>query len=436
MPDLLLPTLLALLLGLTLGFWLGHRPAAALRAHRDAAALELAALKAAQQERDTAHAAELARLQQTFELLAGQALDAAQRKLVEGAEQLLTRHREAAGQGLDANRTQLAELLGPVRDSLLKYETRLGEVEKARQEGYGQLLEAVKGVLTGQERVAGATTRLETALRSSGAVAGRWGEEQCRNVLEAAGLVEGIDFVAQGTVDGEAGRQRPDFVLTLPGGRRLVVDVKCSLADYVSATEAEDPAARATLLAAHARAVRTHAEGLARKDYAKGVREAVGDAAGDTVEFVVLFVPGENFLAAAVAHDRALLDDFFRKRVVLAGPVNLVAVARTVAALRDQARLAEEAQRIAKLGRELYDSLRIMGANFGAVQKALDGTVKQWNALVGQAESRVMLRARRFRELGAATGADDLAELAPVAQVPLLPGGELAGGEGAAGQHP
>ncbi len=204
-----------------------------------------------------------------------------------------------------------------------------------------------------------------------------------------------------------------------------MVDVKCSLADYVSASETDDPAARDTLLAAHARAVRAHADGLARKDYAK----AVGDAVGDTVEFVLLFVPGENFLAAAVAHDRALLDDFFRKRVVLAGPVNLVAVARTVAALRDQARLAEEAQRIAKLGRELYESLRIMGANFGAVQKALDGTVKQWNALVSQAESRVMVRARRFRELGVTTGQDEIAEVAPVALAPLLPSGELRAGD-------
>lgn len=423
MPDALLPALLALLIGLALGFWLGHRGTAVLRAQRDAGALELAALTAAQAERAKAHADALARIQQTFEVLAGQALDAAQRKLVEGAEQLLSRHREAAGAGLDASRAQLAELLHPVRDSLLKYETRLGEVEKARQEGYGQLLAALQGVVTGQERVSGAALKLETALRSSGSVAGRWGEEQCRNVLEAAGLVEGIDFEAQASVAGDEGRQRPDFILTLPGGRRLVIDVKCSLGDYVSASETDDPAARDALLAAHARAVRAHADGLAKRDYAK----AVGAVAGDTVEFVVLFVPGENFLAAAVAHDRALLEDFFRRRVVLAGPVNLVAVARTVAALRDQARLAEEAQRIAKLGRELYESLRIMGANFGAVQKALDGTVKQWNALVSQAEGRVMVRARRFRELGVATGQDDIAEVAPVAQAPLLPQGELGG---------
>jgi DNA recombination protein RmuC len=297
-------------------------------------------------------------------------------------------------------------------------------VEQARQESYGKLDQAVRHVVLGQEKVSGATARLETALRSSGAVAGRWGEEQCRNVLEAAGLVEGIDFTAQESVTGEAGRQRPDFLITLPGGRRLVVDVKCSLAAFVSAAEAETAEARQALLEAHARAVRAHADGLARKDYVRGFAEQ------GAVDFVVLFVPGENFLAAAVQHDRALLQDFFKRGVVLAGPVNLVAVARTVAALRDQARLAEEAERIAKLGRELYDSLRIMGGNFASVQQALDGAVRKWNTLVSQVETRVLARARRFPELGVQVGGE-IAEVAPVEQQPQLPGrGEWSGGAG------
>jgi DNA recombination protein RmuC len=326
---------------------------------------------------------------------------------------MLARHREAAGQGLEANRTQLTELLTPVKDTLARYETRLGEVEKARSENYGQLAEALKTVVLGQDRVQGAAARLETALRSSGKVAGRWGEEQCRNVLEAAGLAEGIDFETQFSMTGDDGRQQPDFVITLPGNRCLIVDVKCSMDAYIDAADTDDVAVRTTLLAAHARAIRTHAEGLAKKDYAK--------ALGHAVDFVVMFVPGENFLAAAIQQDRALMEDFFRRKVVLAGPVNLVAVARTVGAMRDQARLAQEAQEIAKLGRELYDSLRIMGNNFGAVQQSLERTVGNWNKLVNQAESRVMLRARRFRDLGVATGMDELADLAAVAQTPLLP---------------
>ncbi|MEY2883971.1 MAG: hypothetical protein RL490_1695 [Pseudomonadota bacterium] len=382
-------------------------------AEREALTAELSALRAQQAERDRAHAAEVARTVETFQALATKALEGAQARLAESAEQLMTRQREAAGAGLEANRNQLAELIAPVKETLSKYETRLGEVEAARTEAYGSLKAQLANVVLGQERVSGAAAKLETALRSSGKVAGRWGEEQCRNVLEAAGLVEGIDFETQWSVDGEDGKQRPDFKINLPGGRVLVIDVKCSIDAYVSAAEADDLAVRQTFLTAHARAVRTHADGLAKKDYAKAV--------GSAVDFVVLFVPGENFLGAALEQDRSLMNDFFKRHVVLAGPVNLVAVARTVGALRDQARLAKDAADIAKLGRELYDSIRIMGNNFAAVQKGLETTVGHWNRLVSQADARVVTRARKLKEMGAATGLDDLAELAPVAQVPMLP---------------
>jgi DNA recombination protein RmuC len=381
---------------------------------REKLTAELSALQATLAAREQAFNEEVARTTERFTALAGKALEGAQAKLAESAEAMMTRQREAAGAGLEANRNQLAELIAPVRDTLVKYETRLGEVEAARTEAYGSLKEQLASVVLGQEKVSGAAAKLETALRSSGKVAGRWGEEQCRNVLEAAGLVEGIDFETQWSVDGDDGaKQRPDFKINLPGGRILVIDVKCSIDAYVSAAEAEDGAVRQTFLAAHARAVRNHADGLAKKDYAK--------AAGNAVEFVVLFVPGENFLGAALEQDRALLNDFFKRQVVLAGPVNLVAVARTVGALRDQARLAKEAAEIAKLGRDLYDSIRIMGNNFAAVQKSLESAVGNWNKLVGQADARVMTRARRFKEMGAATGLDDLVELVPVAQLPMLP---------------
>ena len=380
---------------------------------RETLTAELSGMRAGQAERDRAHADEVARTVETFQALAAKALEGAQSELAESADALMTRQREAAGAGLEANRNALAELIAPVKDTLVKYETRLGEVEAARTEAYGSLKEQLANVVLGQERVSGAAAKLETALRSSGKVAGRWGEEQCRNVLEAAGLVEGIDFETQWSVDGEEGRQRPDFKINLPGDRVLVIDVKCSIDAYISAAEAEDAATRQTYLVAHARAVKAHAEGLAKKDYAKAV--------GRAVEFVVLFVPGENFLGAALEQDRSLMNDFFKRQVVLAGPVNLVAVARTVGALRDQARLAKEAGEIAKLGRDLYDSIRIMGGNFNKVQKALEAVVGNWNTLVGQVDSRVVGRARKLKEMGAATGLDELVDLAPVVQVPMLP---------------
>ena len=383
-------------------------------ARRAALAAELAGLRAQIDERDLQHARQLTDLNEKFAGIAAQALDGAQARFAVAAEEALTRHREAAGVGLEANRTAMAELIAPMRDTLGKYEAQLTAIEKTRAEGYGQLTQLLDQVAKGQDRVTGATQKLENVLRTSGKAAGRWGEEQCRNVLELAGLVDGVDFTAQTSSENDAGRQhRPDFTVTLPGGRKLVIDVKCSLDAYISAAEAEDGDSRARYLKAHAAAVRTHATGLASKSYEKSVSGAV--------DFVVLFVPGENFLAAAIEQDRSLMNDFMTRRLVLAGPINLIAVARTVAAMRDQARLAEQAAEIAKLGRDLYDSLRIMGGNIAKVQKSLGGAVEGWNALVGQLDSRVMLRARKFEALGATTGLEAIAETKAIEAVPMLP---------------
>ncbi len=380
------------------------------RAHATANA-DLAALRATQAERDAAHARQLADLHTAFAGLAATALDGAQAAFAERAEAVLIRHREVAGAGLDANRAALAELLAPMATTLGQYATKLDEIEKVRAEGYGALNALLDQVAKGQDRVTGATARLETVLRSSGKAAGRWGEEQCRNVLEMAGLVEGIDYVAQ-TADGSDDNRRPDFIITLPGDRKLVIDVKCSIDAYSSAVDAATPEERDRHLAAHARAIRNHATGLAGKAYEKSV--------GGAVDFVVLFVHGENLLAAAFEHDRTLMTDFMARRLVLAGPINLIAVARTVAAMRDQARLAKQAAEIAKLGRDLYDTLRLMGGNFNAVQKGLESAVVNWNKLVGQADGRLLTRAKRFEALGATTGLDAIPELKPVETMPLL----------------
>lgn len=385
---------------------------ASAEARRAALAEELAAVRAQVDERDSQHARQLGDLNERFAGLAAAALDGAQARFAVAAEEALVRHREAAGSGLEANRSALAELIGPMREQLGKYDSKLDEIEKSRAEGYGQLTQLLDQVRTGQDRVAGATQKLENVLRSSGKAAGRWGEEQCRNVLELAGLVEGIDFIAQ-SADGSDDGRRPDFVVTLPGDRKLVIDVKCSVDAYMAAAGADVDDDRARHLGAHARAVRAHATGLAAKSYEKSV--------GGAVDFVVLFVPGENFLAAAFEHDRALMRDFMARRLVLAGPINLIAVARTVAAMRDQARLAAQAAEIAKLGRDLYDSLRIMGSNIARVQKALGGAVEGWNTLIGQLDNRVMTRARRFEALGATTGLEAIGETRTIEAVPMLP---------------
>lgn len=372
---------------------------------------ELAALKATAEERERSHAEQKAQLLKTgedlklqFEQLAGAALRRSHTQFIELAGQTFEAHKEKASAGL-------SDLIKPMRETLGRYEEHLAAVETARAENYGKLAEMLEQVSRGQERVTGETNKLATALRSSGKVAGRWGEEQCRNVLERSGLVEGTDFEVQESVTTDAGRQRPDFTLNLPGGRKMVIDVKCSLESYMAAAEAENDDDRTRHLAAHAKAVRAHATGLATRAYEKAV--------GGAVDFVLLYVPGENFLSAAFEHDRGLISDFNASRLVLAGPVNLIAVARTVAAMRDQEKLAKEGQEIATLGRQLYESLGTMGSNILAVQRSLDGTVKHFNTLVSQIDNRVISRARRFEKLGATTGRDPLPELRTVELLPI-----------------
>ncbi len=367
---------------------------------------ELATLRGGTAARDKALSEREAALQAQVETIAKAAIQESQTHFEEIAQTVLKRHRDTANEGLTA-------LLNPVSETLRLYQESLKAVETARIENYGKLGTLLEQVARDQQATVGATNKLETALRSSSKVAGYWGEEQCRNVLEAAGLVEGTDFTAQTSVDGEDGRLRPDFVLRLPGGRTLVIDVKCSFDAFKSAVDAESDVDRLRYLKAHAAAVRVHANGLALKNYEKSVEGAV--------DFVVMFLAGENFLAAAMQHDLKLMTDFAARSVVLAGPINLIAVARTVAAMRDQARVAKEAAEIAKLGRELYDSLRIMTGNVQEVHKSLDRTVSTWNEFTKQLDNRVIGRARRFEALGATTGLKEIPELVVIERTPLLP---------------
>lgn len=369
---------------------------AAAEAERNGLAAELAALRAAQEERDRGHAAELARLQETFAGLAGKALEAAQAKLAENANDLLTRHREAAGQTLEANRNQLAELIAPVRETLVKYESRLGEVEKARTEAYGGLKEQLAAVATGQRLVSEEAAKLVSALRSSGKTSGSWGEQQLRNTLEMAGLREGMDFTLQTHQASEAGGRRPDAIINLPGGRQLIVDSKCSLNDYLAAVEAPGEAERLAALKRHAAAVRGHARGLAEKAY--------WNEWGAAADFVVMFIPGENFLSAAMEHDLALLAWAFDQRILLAGPINLLALAKTVALVWRQEKLADEAREIGKLGADLHAAIATMADHLGGVGRNLGQAVGAYNEFVGSLERNVLPKARRFTDMGIERG--------------------------------
>lgn len=394
---------LAVVAGLLLGWWLARRPLAALVAERDAAraeaderretlgraAVEIAALREREAASDKAHARQLDDLNTRFEALAARVLEQAQ-------GQFLTRAEQRFAQAEQSQQATLQAALAPVAETLAKYQTQLGAVEQARAENYGALTQALAQVTQGQLRVSDEAARLVNALRSSGKAAGSWGEQQLANTLEMAGLRSGIDFTLQTHVAGEGGGRRPDAIIRLPGERQLIVDSKCSLNDYLAGLEATGDAERTAAMKRHAAAVRGHARGLAEKAYWAQF--------GQAADFVVMFIPGENFLSAALEQDLALLGWAFEQRILLAGPINLLAIAKTVALNWRQERLADEAREIGRLGADLYAATAVMAEHLAKMRRNLAETVGNYNDFIGSLERNVLPKARRFADLGVEQG--------------------------------
>jgi DNA recombination protein RmuC len=357
-------------------------------------AAELAGLQATQAERDRAHAAELARLREEFQRLAGEALDRAQARFAEQAAETLKAHRAEAERGLEANRTALSELVSPVKDVLGRYGEELKAIEAKREQAYGSLGEQLQALSRSEAAVREEAGRIVAALRGSARASGSWGEAQLRRVLEVAGLAEGIDFAVQASSADDDGRQkRPDAIINLPGGRQLIIDSKCALDDHMAAIEAPDDTARLAARRRHAARVRAHAAQLATKAY--------WDANGAAADFVLMFLPGENFLSAALEEDAELHLWAMNRRVLLAGPTQLLAIARVVAMVWRQDKLAEEARTIGELGATLYERLVKMTEHMNKVGRNLDDAAKAWNDFAGSVEHRVLATGRKLAELGA-----------------------------------
>ncbi len=367
---------------------------------------ELAALRAAAAERDRAHAVQLQQMKEQFGQLAGDALKGAQEQFLRLADERFAKHSEVADKGLAKNKAELAELISPMRETLARYEAQLKEIEAARNDAYGALKEQIATVAQGQMAVRDEAAKLVSALRSSGKTAGSWGEQQLRNVLDMAGLREGIDYTLQTSTDSADGKKRPDAIIRLPGGRELIVDSKCSLNDYLTAGEAGDEDGRRSAYRRHALAVRTHCKGLGEKAYWQEF--------GKAADFVVMFLPGENFLSAALEHDLTLLGWAFDQRILLAGPINLLAIAKTVAMVWRQETLAEEAQKIGELGADLHASIATMAEHVARVGGNLDSAVKAYDDFVGSLERNVLPKARRFTDLGVEKGRKSVPALAAV----------------------
>ena len=429
----LLLVLVALAAGALLGWLLGSRPAADLRTRLTAseaegkdfdarfrqavtelgdAQIELATLKA-----NAANFEE----QKAGLLIAQESLKtefqaAGAKILAQAQETLLARAQERFAQSEEKSAERLKSLLAPVDERLKAYEVQVTTLEKQRVEGFSQLAGVIEEVRKGQEEVKREAARLGNSLTNAPKARGRWGERALQNVLEQCGLSQHTDFNLEHSLDTEEGRLRPDAIVRIPGQKMLVIDAKVSLNAYQAAFEANDDETRKRNLDLHARSMRNHVQTLGAKSYQSQFDEAP--------DYVVMFVPGEHFVAAALESDPDLWDFAFHNKVLLATPTNLVAIARTVAMVWQQDQLAREAIEIGKAGAELYDRLAVAADHLKGVGAGLDRAVRKYNDFVGSFERNVLTSGRRLKEKGIAIGKREIEEVPVIDSLPRHAGGE------------
>jgi DNA recombination protein RmuC len=343
-------------------------------------------------ERAAADRAELvdSQLAERFQVMSAQALDLSSRRFLELAEGRLNAANARAVGDAESRRIAVQSMVEPLKETLARVEAQLRATDAARTESHAALVEQVTFARQSSDELRTQTQALVTALRRPEA-RGRWGEMQLRRVVELAGMSSRCDFDEQVTVTTADGPQRPDLVVRLAGGKNIVVDSKVSLAAYLEAAEATDQAVRDQRMAAHARHLRDHVDRLAAKSY--------WNALSATPEFVVLFIPGEAFLAPALEADNSLLEYAMAHRVHIATPTTLVTMLRTAYYAWQQDALSDNARKVFELGRELYERLSALGKNVDSLGKALTNAVSTYNRTVGSLESRVLVSARKLCEL-------------------------------------
>jgi DNA recombination protein RmuC len=350
------------------------------------------------------------KLADAFTAVAAQALESNNQSFLQLAKTALETYQEGAKKDLELRHQSIDTLVKPLTESLTQVNTRIQEIEIARTRAYASLEEQLRSVGDAQRLLRTETGNLVKALRAP-QVRGRWGEVQLQRVVELAGMVEYVDFVQQESADAEAGRLRPDMVVRLPNHRKVVIDAKTPIHAYLEALEAPDDATRLARLRDHARHVREHLARLSEKRYWGQFDSAP--------EFVVLFLPGETFFAAALEQDPQLIEFGAGQQVILATPTTLIALLKAVAYGWRHEQLARNAQQISDLGREMYERIAGMAAYLDDVRKHLQRTVEAYNRVVPSFESRLLVSARKFKELGAAT-ADEPPTLEAIDAAPRM----------------
>ena len=309
---------------------------------------------------------------------------------------------ELAAAKLGQKEQAVEHLVAPLKESLQKVDGKLQELEVARRGAYSSLAEQVRQLGETQKELRSETGNLVSALRDRPNVRGRWGEIQLRRVVEMAGMIEHCDFETQHHVATDDGRIRPDLVVKMPGGGSVVVDAKVAGQAYIESLECKDDESRTLKLRDHARQVRDHVTKLGAKNYWSQFER--------TPDFVVLFLPGETFLSAALEQDPALIEESFNNRVLIATPTTLIALLRTVAYGWRQETIAESAKEVSELGRELYKRMATLTEHYSKVGKGLQSAVRAYNDSVGSFERSVLPGARKLKDHGI-TSTSDLAEL-------------------------